>query len=131
MQKSRNFRWGAGALLTATITASTFLLGTFLPNTEWVTPSQARLWTCVGTAILCIGIPVTWYLWCKSKRYGIIETRQLIQPIPDLMGNMHEKRGLFTEGYVRDAVQSNELNPLESLSKGLYQIWGGATTKHN
>jgi len=41
------------------------------------------------------------------------------------MGNIHEKRGAFTEDYVCNAVQSNELKPLEGLNKELYQILGG------
>jgi len=112
-------------VLAITITASTFLIGTFLPDTEWVTPSQARLWTCLGFAILLVGLALAAYLWRKSKKYEVTEIRQLIHSIPDLMGSIHEKRGLFTEEYVHNAIQSNELKPFEGLNRELYQILGG------
>jgi hypothetical protein len=65
MRKSTKYKIGSGIVSAGVVTGIT-LVSTLLPNSEWVTPYQARLGTIIGGVLLFICILFAIWLWTRT-----------------------------------------------------------------
>jgi len=122
LRKSTGIKIGVGGMLSVTFTTSTFLIGTFLPSAELVTVAQARTWTLWGFLIIPIGIIVSLFLWIVARRVKASEDKSFISEIPEIIDNIHERRGQYTQEYEK---QVKDTKSIEIMNKEVFKYLSG------
>lgn len=111
MPKSKSYKIG-GVVVSTSFAIGATMIGIGVPSSTWFTPDKANWSVVIGISILVIGLIVGGLMCIIGRRYQV-EEQQLIRTIPQIINDMHIRRGEFTDDYIctyKDAGAINTMN---------------------
>ena len=97
------------------------VVSTVLPNTGWLNPQVSKWAFLIAIGGIIIG-GVMWLYGWKTQKLG---DKQLIKSIPQIISDMHIRRGQVTNKYVQKAIEAGNLGHIQAMNAELNIYLGG------